>query len=74
MKATNDHFKHGRDRWHFNEETVIYLTADDGSVWEFRSAAGGGLDVRAIGSEIGHDQITVRPICSNSVHMKSGVP
>lgn len=56
--------------------TIIRVTADDGSVWEIRSGrpGSGGLEVRALGTGTGDDQLAVLPQVANTVVLKAVVP
>jgi len=74
MKITNDH--HGRfshSEWHYSEPAV-HITDDNGQVWRITATKGGGIQVTALGSGVGDDQIQVEPRTSNVVVLKSTQP
>lgn len=71
MIITDDHYEFdGPSKW-AHESRTAYITAADGSVWRITSQ-GNGLNIHALGSQTGADEIQVRPRCSNEVNIRAG--
>jgi hypothetical protein len=74
VKITNDHHKVQPAVWQHDNERVVYVTDDNGCTWEFRSASGGGIQVRTLGTGCADDQISAHGRAGNMLVLRSGAP
>lgn len=72
MRVTNDHFKSQSSAWRYDNERVVYVTDDQGCTWEIRSATGGGVQVRTLGTGCADDQISAHGRAANMMVLRSG--
>lgn len=72
MKVTNDHYKNLQSgAWKFDDEDVIFIEDDSGTSWVIRPGNHGGMLIRCIGNDKGHDRIIIAAQVSNEIVIRA---